>query len=83
MRDLGRTAKLWIQHFDRVLTLLHFIRAERTGDWALHIESVCKMLPTFHAAVHSSMMMTSRNTLPKDTSPSAGQTSSGREYGQT
>ena len=52
MRDLGRTAKLWIQHFDRVLTLLHFIRAERTGDWALHIESVLKMLPKFHAAGH-------------------------------
>ena len=32
-RKLGRTAKLWIQHFDRVIALLRFIRAERTGDW--------------------------------------------------
>ena len=31
-RKLGRTAKLWIQHFDRVITL-RFIRAEWTGDW--------------------------------------------------
>ena len=32
-RKLGRTAKLWIQHFDRVITLLRFIRAEWTGNW--------------------------------------------------
>ena len=51
-RKLSRTSKLWVQHFDRVLTLLRFIRAERTGDWALHIQSVQEMLPTFHAAGH-------------------------------
>ena len=51
-RKLGRTAKLWIQHFDHVITLLRFIWAERTGDWDLHIMSVRAMLHTFHAAVH-------------------------------
>ena len=35
-----------------MLTLLRFIRAERTGDWALHLDSVREMLPTFHAAGH-------------------------------
>ena len=54
-RNLGRTAKLWIQHYDRVLTLLRFIRAEWTGDWALHLDSVREMLPTFHAAGHLPM----------------------------
>ena len=51
-RKLGRTAKLWIQHFDRVITLLRFIRDERTGDWDLHIMSVREMLHTFHDAGH-------------------------------
>ena len=51
-RKLGRTAKVWIQHFDHVITLLRFIRAERTGDWDLHIMSVREMLHTFHAAVY-------------------------------
>ena len=51
-RKLVPTAKLWIQHFDRVITLLRFIWAERTGDWDLHIMSVREMLHTCHAAVH-------------------------------
>ena len=51
-RELGRTSFLWIEHFDRVLTLLSFIRAERTGNWNLHLDSVRDMLPTFHAAGH-------------------------------
>ena len=51
-RKFGQTAKLWIQHFDRVITLLRFNRDERTGDWDLHIMSVREMLHTFHAASH-------------------------------
>ena len=52
-KQLGRTAMLWITKLERVMTLLRFIRAERTGDWALHIETVREMLPTFHAAGHT------------------------------
>lgn len=29
-----------------------FIRAERTGDWDLHLDSVKEMIPYFHAAGH-------------------------------
>ena len=47
---MGRTSFLWIEQFDRVLTLLSFIRAERTENWNLHLDSVRDMLPTFHAA---------------------------------
>ena len=43
--NLSRTAKLWVQHFNRMLTLLRFIRPERTGDWALHIQSVQENYP--------------------------------------
>ena len=32
--------------------MLLFIRAERTGDWKLHLYSVKKMLPHFHAVGH-------------------------------
>lgn len=52
-RMISRTSKLWIQHYDRVLTLLRFTRAERTGNWELHIHCVKSMLPTFHAAGHT------------------------------
>ena len=52
-KQLGRTAMLWITKLERVMTLLRFIRAERTGDWALHIKTVREMLPMFHAAGHT------------------------------
>ena len=51
-RKLGRTAKLWIQHFDCVITLLRFLREERTGDWDLHIMSAREMLHTLHTVGH-------------------------------
>ena len=69
-RKLGRTAKLWIQHFDRVITLLRFIWTERTGDWDIHIMSVREMLHTFHAAVHlpyaKSAQLSIEELLPAD-----------------
>ena len=44
-----RTAKLWLQFIDYVQILKDFIRAERTGNWALHLVSVHKMLNLFAA----------------------------------
>ena len=32
--------------------MLRFIRAEREGNWILHLDSVVSMLPYFHAAGH-------------------------------
>jgi hypothetical protein len=29
-----------------------FIRAERCGDWKLHLATIRKMLPYFHASAH-------------------------------
>ena len=50
--SLGRTAKLWIHYFEHILIPLLFIRAERTGNYTLHRESVLDMLPVYHAAGH-------------------------------
>lgn len=50
--NTSRTARLWLQYFEQVSLVLQFIRAERTGNWNLHISTVIKMLPYFHAAGH-------------------------------
>ena len=48
----SRTGKLWVQYIRQVALIQHFIRAERTGDWKLHLFCVREMLPHFHAAGH-------------------------------
>ena len=54
MSTKSNTAKLWIDGFiGPMLTILLYIRAEREGEWALHLAAVEKMLPYFFAAGHS------------------------------
>lgn len=48
----SRTGKLWVQYIHQVLLMLNFIRAERTGNWKLHLHCVQEMIPHFHAAGH-------------------------------
>ena len=48
----SRTAKLWIQYMDQVDTIKLFTRAERTGNWNLHLVAVGKMLNLFAASGH-------------------------------
>ena len=48
----SRTGKLWVQYIQQVLLMLDFIKAERTGNWHLHLHCVQKMIPYFHAAGH-------------------------------
>lgn len=45
----SRTAKLWLQYYEQVEILRLFIRAERTGNWKMHLDVVQKMIPHFHA----------------------------------
>ena len=45
-----RTAKLWLQYLEMVDILLSHIKAERTGNWDLHMLSSQKMLPYLAAA---------------------------------
>ena len=47
------TASLWIQYLDMIRILRKFIRAERLGNWYLHIEAISEMLPYLPASGHS------------------------------
>lgn len=48
----GKTAMLWIQYFQMVTLMLHYIEAERLGKWELHLLCVQEFIPYFHAAGH-------------------------------
>lgn len=45
--------QLWLQYMSMVELLLQFLKAERTGDFDLHLASLQKMLPYLAAAGHS------------------------------
>ena len=47
------TARLWLQYMDMVTLLRQFIKAERTGNWALHLHLLQEMLPYCPAAGHN------------------------------
>ena len=49
----SRTARLWVQYMNMVDILRQFLKAERTGNWMLHLQSVKDMLPYFAASGHS------------------------------
>ena len=46
------TAKLWLQYIEYIETLKLFIRAERSGNWSLHLVAVMRMLNLFAATGH-------------------------------
>ncbi len=48
-----RTSALWLQYLDMVDILCRFLKAERTGNWGLHLSSLCDMLPYLAAAGHN------------------------------
>ena len=52
VEEFGRTQKLWIQFIDMVELVRMFIKAERSGDFLLHLHCVHQMLPIFHASAH-------------------------------
>ena len=49
----SRTAALWNQYMNMTDILRNFIRAERTGNWALHLQSIQDMLPYLAASGHN------------------------------
>ena len=65
-------ASLWIQYLDMIRILRNFIRAERLGNWYLHIEAVSEMLPNLASSGHSlyaksaSIYLSSMTNLPND-----------------
>ena len=66
------TTSLWIQYLDMIRILRKFIRAERLGNWYLHIEAVSEMLPYLATSGHSlyakstSIYLSSMANLPND-----------------
>ena len=74
-KQKGRTPTLWIQYYDSVKLILQYIRAERTGNWDLHVHCVKMMNKYLHAAGHLQMaksghlylqvMEDMSNTIPK------------------
>ena len=49
----SRTGKLWLQYMEMIDILRTFIKAERTGEWELHLQCVEAMLPYFAASGHN------------------------------
>ncbi len=49
----SRTGKLWVQYMEMVDLLRKLKKAERTGDWALHLQTLQGMLPYYAAAGHN------------------------------
>ena len=47
-----KTAILWFQYMQMVDLLRKFIKAERLGNWDLHLQSLYEMLPFFAASGH-------------------------------
>jgi len=44
------TALLWLQYLDMVDILRMYIKAERSGNWRLHLQALSEMLPYLAAA---------------------------------
>jgi hypothetical protein len=51
--EKSRTGKLWSLFMEFVAIVRLFIRAERTGNWLLHLKATQLMLPFFAAAGHN------------------------------
>ena len=49
----SRTSTLWLQYTEMLDILRQFIKAERTGNWQLHLKSTYEMLPYFAASGHN------------------------------
>lgn len=49
----SKTSKLWVDCFIKtVFIMMLYVRAEREGDWPLHLVAVKQMLPYFFASAH-------------------------------
>ena len=72
LAEKSPTAQLWLQYIEYIETLKLFIRAERTGNWNLHLISVSRMINLFAATGHINYAKSSRlylqlmNELPTD-----------------
>ena len=63
LAEKSPTARLWLQYLEYIETLKIFIRAERIGDWNLHLIAIGKMLNLFAATGHINYAKSSRHYL--------------------
>ena len=52
-KAVSRTAALWLQYLDMLDMLRGFLKAERTGNWEMHMQAVSQMLPYFATSGHN------------------------------
>ena len=52
LQSKSRTAKFWLQYQRYVNVLKCFIKAERTGNWSLHLDALSNMINLFAATGH-------------------------------
>ena len=68
----NRTALLWLQYMSMNDLMKKFIRAERLGNWILHLQSLQEMLTYFAACGHNNyaksvwLYLQQMSTLEKD-----------------
>ena len=56
----SRTGKLWMEYVKMIRVLLQFIRAERCGDWDMHLYCIAQMIPVLHAGGHTAYAKSKR-----------------------
>jgi len=49
----SKNSKLWLQYMDMLDILKSFLKAERTGNWELHLKALHDMLPCLAASGHN------------------------------
>ena len=49
----SESARLWFQYMEMIQVLRLFIKAERTGNWKMHLRSLQEMLPYMAATGHT------------------------------
>ena len=48
-REKFKAVRFWEDYINMVLVLLQFIKAERTGNWKLHLTTMVAVVPHFFA----------------------------------
>lgn len=48
-KEKSKVFSFWVEYIDMVLVLLQFIKAERTGNWKLHLSATAAMIPHFYS----------------------------------
>ena len=52
-KEKSRMGRLWLSYIRMVQIMKLFVRAERSGNWLLHLHAVTEMSPYFAAAGHT------------------------------